>query len=109
MDFSLPAAVPPLLDDVERFLADVVRPLERDVLHAGFAASHAKLEAMRAEAKRRGLWAPHLPKDLGGLGLSLLEFAFVSERLGSSPLGHYACNCQAPDAGNMEILREHAT
>jgi alkylation response protein AidB-like acyl-CoA dehydrogenase len=102
MDFSLPPKVPPLLDEVERFLVEVVRPLEGEVVHAGFTASHAKLDAMRAEAKKRGLW---LPQEK----LSLLEFAFVSEALGTSPLGHYACNCQAPDAGNMEILRDHAT
>lgn len=43
------------------------------------------------------------------MGLGLLEHAFVSEVLGASPLGHYALNTQAPDAGNMEILRDHAT
>jgi alkylation response protein AidB-like acyl-CoA dehydrogenase len=43
------------------------------------------------------------------MGLGLLEHAFLSEVLGASPLGHYALNCQAPDAGNMEILRDHAT
>ncbi len=30
----------------------------------------------------------------------------VGEELGRSPLGHYVFNGQAPDAGNMEILRE---
>ena len=43
------------------------------------------------------------------MGLSLLEFALVGEELGRSPLGHYAFNCQAPDAGNMELLREFGT
>ena len=43
------------------------------------------------------------------MGLSLLEFALVGEELGRSPLGHYVFNCQAPDAGNMELLREFGT
>jgi len=43
------------------------------------------------------------------LGLSLSEFARVSEELGRTPLGHYVFNCQAPDIGNMEILIENAT
>jgi alkylation response protein AidB-like acyl-CoA dehydrogenase len=43
------------------------------------------------------------------MGLGLLEFALVGEELGRSPLGHYAFNCQAPDAGNLELLREFAT
>ncbi len=56
-----------------------------------------------------GLWAPHIPKDLGGLGLNCVEYALVGEELGRSPLGHFAFNAQAPDAGNMEILREFGT
>jgi alkylation response protein AidB-like acyl-CoA dehydrogenase len=43
------------------------------------------------------------------MGLSLYQHGQVSEILGRSLLGHYALNCQAPDAGNMEILIEHAT
>ena len=102
MDFSPPSSVPPLLEKVDRFLTERVRPLELAVMRDGFRASAPVLDALRADAKARGLWTPQL-------SLSLLEFAFVSERLGTSPLGHYAVNAQAPDAGNMEILKDHAT
>ena len=50
-----------------------------------------------------------MPEAHGGAGLSLTEFAHVSEELGRSPLGHYVFNCQAPDVGNMEMLIEHGT
>ena len=43
------------------------------------------------------------------MGLSVLEHGLVSEVVGRSPLGNYALNCQAPDAGNMEILAEYGT
>jgi alkylation response protein AidB-like acyl-CoA dehydrogenase len=33
----------------------------------------------------------------------------VSEVLGASSLGHFSFNCQAPDAGNLEILHRFAT
>jgi alkylation response protein AidB-like acyl-CoA dehydrogenase len=33
----------------------------------------------------------------------------VSEVLGQSPLGHYVFGCQAPDAGNMEILLKYGS
>ena len=56
-----------------------------------------------------GLWAPQIPRPLGGLGLNCTEYALVGEELGKSPLGHYVVNGQAPDAGNMEILREFGT
>ncbi|MDZ7631931.1 MAG: acyl-CoA dehydrogenase family protein [Gemmatimonadaceae bacterium] len=55
-----------------------------------------------------GAWAPHLPPSEGGLGLSLVQFARVSEVLGRSPIGHWLCNCQAPDIGNMELMHTHA-
>jgi alkylation response protein AidB-like acyl-CoA dehydrogenase len=50
-----------------------------------------------------------MPAAFGGLGLSLAELAPVGEELGRSPLGHYVTNCQAPDAGNMELLLQHGT
>ena len=43
------------------------------------------------------------------MGLSLVEYGLVSAVLGRCQLGHYAFNCQAPDAGNMEILIKHGT
>jgi alkylation response protein AidB-like acyl-CoA dehydrogenase len=33
----------------------------------------------------------------------------VSEVLGRTPFGHYVCNCQAPDVGNMELLLHAGT
>ena len=59
--------------------------------------------------KRMELWAPNHPKEYGGMGLNLVEHAFVSECLGRSPLGHFTFGCQAPDAGNIEILHLHGT
>ncbi len=67
------------------------------------------MRAVRQKVKALGLWAPHIPESHGGLGLNCVEYAFVGEELGKSPLGHYVVNGQAPDAGNMEILREFGT
>ncbi|HMT22186.1 MAG TPA: acyl-CoA dehydrogenase family protein, partial [Promineifilum sp.] len=50
-----------------------------------------------------------MPEAYGGMGLSLYDHGLVSELLGRTPLGHYALTCQAPDAGNIEILIEHGT
>ena len=109
MDFDPPEAVRPLLDRVERFVADHVVPAERDVLARGFVAAAPVLAELRAHVKREQMWAPQLPKELGGLGLGLVEHALVSERLGRSPLGHFVFGCQAPDAGNIEILHKYGT
>jgi len=96
-----------MLLQIRDFIVGEVYPLEAALLQKGFRALLPVLEAKRARVKQLGFWAPHLPQSLGGLGLTLSEFAQISEALGTSPLGHYLCNCQAPDIGNMELLLAH--
>lgn len=103
---SAPENLRPLLDRFRDFLEESVIPLEPRFLAEGFHAVLPALEAARQEARRLGLWAPQIAKEWGGGGLSMLEHGYVSEVLGRSPLGHFAANCQAPDAGNMELLLE---
>ncbi len=109
MDFSIPDHLQRLIDTTRAFIDDEVIPLEPLIPEGAFQANLHRLEAARQKVRDLGLWAPHLPQRWGGMGLSLLEFAFLSEQLGRSPLGHFVFNCQAPDVGNMEILIEHGT
>jgi alkylation response protein AidB-like acyl-CoA dehydrogenase len=101
------------LDDVlarvRAFVDDELVPLEPLLLRHDFDALIPAMDEQRAAVREMGLWNPHLPADEGGLGLRLDEFGRVSEALGRSPLGHLAFNCQAPDAGNMELLLAHAS
>ena len=62
----------------------------------------------RTRQSQRNVDSPS-SKATRGLGLTLSEFAVISEELGRSPLGHYVFNCQAPDIGNTEILITHGT
>ncbi len=91
------------------FLEEHAFPIESAFLAQPFRELLPVLRAMREEVKRRGLWAPHLPKAHGGMGLSLVEFAHVSAVLGESPIGHYLFNCNAPDIGNQELLLSHGS
>ncbi|HEY74129.1 MAG: acyl-CoA dehydrogenase [Chloroflexi bacterium] len=109
MDFTIPENTQSMMRAIRDFIQHEVYPLEREFLNTSFRDMLPLLVEKREKAKAMGLWAPHLPAELGGQGLSLLEFAHVSEELGRSPLGHYVCNCQAPDVGNMEILMLHGT
>jgi alkylation response protein AidB-like acyl-CoA dehydrogenase len=109
MDFDPPETVRPLLEQIARFVAEVVIPAEEEVLERGWIAAGPLLEDLRGKCKAAGLWGPQIPKDLGGLGLGLVEHGLVSEQLGRSPLGHYVFGCQAPDAGNLEILHRYGT
>jgi acyl-CoA dehydrogenase len=109
MDFDPPEAIRPVLDRIEKFVTEVVIPAEAEVFERGFVAGAPVLDELRARCKAEHLWGPQIPTELGGLGLGLVEHGLVSERLGRSPLGHYVFGCQAPDAGNLEILHKYGS
>mgnify|MGYP006084026057 FL=1 len=97
------------LDKINQIVEQDIIPLEEDFLMRGFLSVLPKLNECREKVKKLGLWTPYLSEKYGGLGLSLLEFASVSEILGKSLLGHYCFNSQAPDIGNIELLKDHAS
>jgi alkylation response protein AidB-like acyl-CoA dehydrogenase len=109
MDFSIPQQLQDTLKSVRKFLIDEVYPLERDLLARPFRELLPALAAKRDRVREMGLFAPQVSKDHGGAGLKFMEHALLSEELGRTPLGHFVFNCQAPDAGNMEILHEFGT
>ena len=79
-----------------------------DINH-NFADHLPFLEEKRNKVRKMGLFTPQIPKNHGGLGLSLHQLGQIYEILGQTFYGLYVFNCQAPDAGNMEILMEHGT
>jgi alkylation response protein AidB-like acyl-CoA dehydrogenase len=93
-----------LLDKYRSFVKIHLFPIDLEVVIGPFKKYLPILSELRQKAKSEGLFAPHLSREEGGLGLTLVQFAQVSEILGQSPLGHYVFNCNAPDIGNMELL-----
>jgi acyl-CoA dehydrogenase len=67
------------------------------------------MEELKAVARERGLWNMFLPDAEHGAGLSNSEYAPLAEILGRSHIASEACNCSAPDTGNMEVLHQFAT
>ncbi|GBD85318.1 (R)-benzylsuccinyl-CoA dehydrogenase [bacterium BMS3Abin02] len=98
-----------VLDVVRNFIDREVVPVEAEFLAEGFGGVFPRLQELRRRVKEMGLWVPHLPEQVGGPGLSLVEFAQMSEQLGRTPLGHFVFNAQAPDVGNMELLLGHGS
>ena len=97
------------VDRINEVIEEDIIPLEEDFLLRGFLSVLPKLNECREKVKKLGLWTPYLSKKHGGMGLTLLEFASVSELLGKSLLGHYCFNSQAPDIGNIELLKDYAS
>src|ERR1051325_4357478 len=98
--------VKPIVQAIRDFLHNEILPIEHQLLNQSFSKSEPLLNEKRKKVKELKLWAPFLPKETGGLGFLLVEYAHISEVLGFSPFGHYVFNCQAPDVGNMELLMQ---
>ncbi len=106
--------LPPKADHVElrgryrAFMEEHVYPNEAALGREDDAAAVLTAK-LRARAKEEGLWAPHLPPEAGGTGRGFLAYALLNEEIGRSVWGQLVFNCQAPDAGNGEILHLFGT
>ncbi|MCK6579728.1 MAG: acyl-CoA dehydrogenase family protein [Anaerolineae bacterium] len=104
MDFSLPPHIEALTARVRQFIETEVIPLESQMHENPDGIPAEALAELRTKAKAAGVFAPQLPVELGGLGLSLSEIIPIFEAAGRSLLGPLALNCAAPDEGNMHLL-----
>jgi acyl-CoA dehydrogenase len=115
MDFDLsPEAArlkAELLDYMERSVYPAEDLFEQQMAELGDPHGDPPVLAeLKAEARRRGLWNLFLPhKTEWTDGLSNTDYASLAEILGRSPIASEACNCSAPDTGNMEILTMFGT
>ncbi|OHD65387.1 MAG: acyl-CoA dehydrogenase [Spirochaetes bacterium RBG_13_51_14] len=109
MDFTISEKMKTVLGMINEFVDKELIPLEPEFVTTDFKDMLPVLEEKRRMVRQMELWGPNHPKELGGMGLTMLEHGLVSEALGRTPLGHYVFGCQAPDAGNIEILHLHGT
>ncbi|MGW6695290.1 acyl-CoA dehydrogenase family protein [Rhodococcus sp. NPDC054953] len=112
--FDISERATQLQEDLQAFMDSHVYPAE-SVYEEQMRASgdpHFQppiLEDLKVEAKRRGLWNLFHPHPGTGAGLTNLEYAPLAEIMGRSHLASEACNCNAPDTGNMEVLELFGT
>jgi acyl-CoA dehydrogenase len=68
-------------------------------------ARFAKVTApLKEEVRRQGLWAAHLPPDMGGLGFGQVKLGLMHEVLGATVYGPSIFGNNAPDSGNAELI-----
>jgi acyl-CoA dehydrogenase len=110
MDFSLPPDIEALRLRVGAFVRERILPLEADRANYDAHENIATevLERVRREVKAAKLWAPQLPVEHGGLGLSVVGRAACYEEMNASIFGPVCFNCAAPDDGNMTVLAKVA-
>jgi acyl-CoA dehydrogenase len=111
MDFTLSERAEDYRARVRAFVDAEIIPLEAERTNYdqhGNIAEHV-LEALRGKARAAGLWAPQMPEERGGLGLSVAERAIFYEEANRSIFGPVALHCAAPDDGNMTALEKIGT
>ncbi len=96
------------LEQVRAFMFDRVLPNEH-ILDREDDEADALVAKLRDEVRAAGLWAPHVPPDAGGTGTGFLDYAYLNEHIGRTVWGQLVFGCQAPDAGNAEILHMFGT
>ncbi|HET7047193.1 MAG TPA: acyl-CoA dehydrogenase family protein [Solirubrobacteraceae bacterium] len=112
MEFELSDRCQELRERLLAFMDEHVYPAE-PVYHEQLAESGQPhfhppvMEELKGRARDLGLWNLWLPHDTEGHsspGLSNVEYAPLAEIMGRSHIAPEACNCAAPDTGNMEVL-----
>ena len=117
MDFEFSDRCQELRERLLAFVDEHVYPAEpvyEDQLRAsGDPHAHPPvMEELKDRARDLGLWNLFLPEpteDVDAPGLSNVEYAPLAEIMGRSHIASEACNCAAPDTGNMEVLNLFGT
>ncbi|WP_300542251.1 acyl-CoA dehydrogenase family protein [Maricaulis sp.] len=116
MDLGITEKVRPLIDQVRTMVRDEIMPAEADYHHEigregdrwAFTARQTEiLEGLKSKARERGLWNFWLTDSDRGFGLTTVEYAYLAEEMGWSPLAPEVFNCAAPDTGNMEVIERY--
>jgi acyl-CoA dehydrogenase len=103
-EFSTEPEFQAKLDWMRAFVREEIWPLETLVGELSQDDLDRIYAPLQAEVRARGLWAAHLPPELGGQGFGQVKLGMMHEILGSSPFAPNAFGNQAPDSGNSEIL-----
>jgi len=111
IDFSFPPELDEIRLEVRNFMDTVVRPIEQKAKESNWGRDDwiKAIIDMRTQARERGLWLPHMPKEWGGMGLGHVAMAAVSAEAARTAMGPFALNAQAPDEGNMHTLLHWGT
>jgi alkylation response protein AidB-like acyl-CoA dehydrogenase len=103
IDFALSPEMIEVRAQLTAFMEEHIYPNEAKA--DDHAALPIELEReLQNRVKALGLWSPHMPKEVGGMGVGVVNLGLMNEIIGRSPIAPRIFNCAAPDAGNAELL-----
>src|SRR3954449_8800620 len=103
-DFSTDPEFQEHLDWMRELVQTEVWPIETVFDELGEEGFRRAIKPLQERVKERGLWAAHLPPELGGQGFGQVKLGLMHEILGSSPFAPAVFGNAAPDSGNSEVL-----
>jgi acyl-CoA dehydrogenase len=103
-DFSTEPEFEEQLEWMRGFVREEIWPIETIQHSIGQAELERIYAPLQQAVRERGLWAAHLPPELGGQGFGQVKLGLINEILGTSIYAPNAFGCQAPDSGNSEII-----
>ncbi len=101
-DFSTEPEFEEKLAWMRGFVREEIIPLE--TLELGDEQFLKVMRPLQDEVKARGLWASHLPPELGGGGFGQVKLGLMHEILGQCAIAPFVFGNNAPDSGNAELL-----
>jgi alkylation response protein AidB-like acyl-CoA dehydrogenase len=107
-DLRLDPEIKELRNNTAKFMDEHIYPNEKLLEKQGPEAERLTKE-LQGKVKEMGYWAPHLPKEGGGMGIGFLPYAFMNEIIGRSFYAPLIFGSQAPDSGNAEILHQYGS
>src|SRR3954467_13920765 len=105
-DFSTDPEYERQLEWADGFVRANLWPLEALMLggELDLQALDRAIAPMKDEVRERGMWATHLPAELGGQGHGQVKLGLLHEILGTCVIAPLSFGNSAPDSGNSEIL-----
>lgn len=111
------APIPSLSDEVNQIRLDTAKIVSEHIIpnEGNFGGELPETERqalimdLRTHVKESNLWAPHLPKEYGGMGIGFLGHAYMNEILAWSPWSNTIFGVQAPTSGNQTVLIKYGT
>jgi acyl-CoA dehydrogenase len=111
------APIPSLSDEINQIRLDTAKIVseliipKEDVLGGQTTVEErdSLYYELQQHVKGSNLWAPHLPKEYGGMGIGFLGHAYMNEILAWSPYSNHIFGVIAPNSGNESVLVKYGT